>query len=227
LGCILHDVGKMKIPPEILQKPGRLTDEEMDIIRQHPVLGYEMVKGRVPTNAAQVVLNHHQRYNGEGYPARIDFNTKDKLPPLRGKQIPILCRIATVCDVYDAATTKRCYSDAKPPVQVLHEMRTWCEGFFDPVVFKAFLETIPAFPIGQIVHLGDGTEAAVVDFNSRHPKRPKIQCLRRPNGELIADPSLEEIDLAIYTDMMITHVDGVDVRPYQLSPKEQRQATLV
>ncbi len=227
LGCILHDVGKMKIPTEVLNKPGKLSGEEMELVRQHPTLGYEMVKGRVPSNASQVVLNHHQRYNGEGYPARFDFNTKENFPPLRGKQVPILCRIATVCDVYDAATTKRCYSEAKPPVQVLHEMKTWCDGFFDPVVFNAFLETIPPFPIGQIVTLCDGSEAAVVDFNPRHPNRPKIQCLRRPNGEVIPDPSLAEIDLAIYTDMMISHVDGVDVRPFQVSPLADRQATLV
>ncbi|MEA1952201.1 MAG: HD domain-containing protein, partial [Planctomycetota bacterium] len=66
LGCLLHDVGKIQVPKEILNKPGRLTDEEMDVIRQHTTYGYEMVKGRIPATAAQIVLNHHQRWDGKG-----------------------------------------------------------------------------------------------------------------------------------------------------------------
>jgi len=220
LGCILHDAGKMMVPPEILHKPGRLTDEEMEIMKRHPRHGYEMVKGRVPPTTAQVVLNHHQRYSGEGYPGRIDSRSGEEFRPLAGKQIPVLCRLATICDIYDAATSKRCYSDPKPPVQVLHEMRTWCDGFFDPVVERAFREVIPPFPIGQIVTLSNRMEAAVVDFNPRHPLRPKVQCIRTPEGETIADPALEEYDLAIYPDLMISEVNGQDVRPYQVSPEE-------
>jgi len=215
LGCLLHDVGKMRIPVEILNKPGKLTKEEMEIIQLHPVMGHEMVKGRVPPNAAQVVLNHHQRYKGGGYPARIDSRTGEKMPPLEGKQIPIFSRIATVVDVYDAATTHRVYSPAKPPVQALHEMRTWCAGFFDPQVEAAFRQIIPPFPIGQIVVLNNGIEAAVVDFNPRWPLRPKVQGLKSPNGQRFSDPSLEEIDLALHPDLHIASVDGLDVRPFQ------------
>ena len=99
LGCLLHDVGKMLIAPEILNKPGKLTSEEMNQIKMHPVYGFEMVKGQVSAAASQVVLNHHQRFNGEGYPARKDVATGGELPPLRGKQIPIFSRIATVARV--------------------------------------------------------------------------------------------------------------------------------
>ena len=214
LGCLLHDVGKMRVPVEILHKPGRLTDEEMDEMRRHPVYGYEMVKNGVPAPAAHIVLNHHQRFDGNGYPPRIDSRTGEHLPPLQGKQIPVFSRIAVIVDVYDAATSRRCYSDAKPPVQVLHELRTWCVGFFDPVVESAFYRLVPAFPIGQIVTLNDGAEAVVVDFNPDCPVRPKVQCLRDPNGQPYTDPSLEEIDLALYPDLSIASVDGTDVRPF-------------
>ncbi len=214
LGCLLHDIGKMRVPAAILHKPGRLTTEEMAEMQKHTTLGYEMVKGSVPASAAQIVLNHHQRFNGAGYPARVDHASGETLPPLAGKQIPVFSRIATIVDVYDAATTARCYSAAKPPVQVLHEMRTRCRGFFDPMVEEAFYRTVPPFPIGQTVTLSNGVEAAVVDFNADFPLRPKVQCLGAADGSRFAHPSLEEIDLALYGDLSIVAVDGCDVRTF-------------
>jgi hypothetical protein len=163
------------------------------------------------------VLNHHQRFSGGGYPSRIDASTGEELPPLSGKQIPIFSRIAAVVDVYDAATSRRCYSEAKLPVQVLHEMRTWCRGHFDPAVEHAFYEIIPAFPIGQLVTLNNGIQAVVVDFNPKFPVRPKVQCLRAASGERFPDPAQEEIDLAQHADVQIAWVDGIDVRPFTVS----------
>jgi HD-GYP domain-containing protein (c-di-GMP phosphodiesterase class II) len=214
LGCLLHDVGKMRIPAEILHKPGKLTPEEMEVMKLHPVYGYEQVKGRVSATVGQVVLNHHQRYDGKGYPDRLDQANGEKLPSLAGKRIPIFCRIATVCDVYDAATTQRCYHKAKPPVQVLHEMRTFCQGMFDPVVERAFYEIIPPFPLGQVVKLSNGMEAVVIDFNPHRPVSPKVQGIKYPNGRDVENPALEEIDLAIYPDLEIVSVDGVDVTKF-------------
>ena len=214
LGCLLHDIGKMRVPAEILNKPGRLTAAELEEMRRHPVYGHAMLKHDVPPAAVQVVLNHHQRWDGTGYPARTDLTSGEPLAPLRMLQIPVFSRIAIVADVYDAATANRCYSPAKLPVQALYEMRTACRGFFDPVVEQVFYRTVPAFPIGQIVTLSDGCEAVVVDFNPNHPEQPKVQCLRRPDGTRFSDPSLEEIDLAFDVDRQITAVNGVDVRPF-------------
>ena len=183
-------------------------------MQAHTTLGYEMVKGGVPASAAQVVLNHHQRFDGSGYPAGVDHATGEALPPLAGKQIPVFSRIAILADIYDAATTTRCYSAAKPPVQVLHEMRTFCRRFFDPAVEAAFYRTVPAFPIGQVVTLSDGVEAAVIDFNADFPLRPKVQCLRAADGQRLAHCGLEEIDLALYSDLSIVAVNGRDVRPF-------------
>jgi len=221
LGCLLHDIGKMRVPPEILHKPGKLTRWEFAEMKRHPEYGYELVKGKIPVPAAQIVLNHHQRYDGNGYPGRTDHATGEELPPLSGKQIPIFSRIAVLADVYDAATSRRCYSDAKPPVQVLHEMRTWCKGFFDPVIEEAFYNVVPAFPIGQIVTLSDGCEAVVVDFNPDFSVDPKVQYLRTPNGEAFTDPSLREIDLALHPDLDIVAVDGRDVRPFLESQRSR------
>lgn len=214
LGCLLHDIGKMRIPPEILNKPGKLTPDEFEIMKRHPTLGFDMLNDQCPPEAADVVLNHHQRWDGKGYPAISDRRTKFRERTLAGAEIPVFSRIATMADIYDAATSKRCYSDAKPAVQVLHEMRTWCKGAFDPIVEQAFYEVIPAFPIGQRVELTNGFEAVVVDFNPRSPACPKVQCLRTPSGERFDDPSQEEIDLAHCPDVQIAKVGGVDVRPF-------------
>lgn len=229
LGCLLHDVGKMQIPPEILHKPARLTPEEMEVMKKHPEMGYEMVQGHVSAAAAQVVLNHHQRFSGDGYPRRVDKATGEFLSALSGYRIPIFSRIATICDVYDAATTTRVYSTAKLPIRVLYEMRTWCQGFFDPVVEQAFYEVIPPFPLGQVVKLSNGIEAAVIDFNPRFPTRPRVQGLRAPTGERFDDPSLQEFDLAIYSDLDIVAVDNEDVRKYVTAIQEANaaQAALV
>jgi HD-GYP domain-containing protein (c-di-GMP phosphodiesterase class II) len=224
LGCLLHDIGKMRVPPEILHKPGRLGPEEMAEMQRHTIFGYELVKGSIPAPAAEVVLNHHQRWNGTGYPFRIDHQSGEELPPPAGRQIPIFSRIAIVADIYDAATSKRCYSDAKLPVRVLDEIRRRCRGFFDPAVEAAFLRTVPPFPIGQVVTLCDGVEAVVVDFNPEVPARPKVQCLRTPDGRRYEHPALEEIDLAFYPELEIAWVDGEDVRAFTSSRQENAPA---
>jgi HD-GYP domain-containing protein (c-di-GMP phosphodiesterase class II) len=213
LGSLLHDIGKMLVPKEILHKPGRLNAAEMSEMRRHTTYGFEMVRRSVPTSASQIVLNHHQRWDGSDYPGRIDGRTRERLAPLAGRQIPVFSRIIIVADVYDAATSRRCYSDAKLPAQVLHEMRHRCRGFFDPVVEAAFYRTVPPFPIGQVVTLSNGIEAAVVDFNADCPARPKVRCLRAP-GEKSASRAHEEIDLNRCHDLEIAWVDGQDVRPF-------------
>lgn len=214
LGCLLHDVGKMRVPAEILNKPAKLTPEEFDVMKRHPTIGFDMLEGLAPSDAADVVLNHHQRWDGRGYPEIADRRTGWRYRTLNGEEIPVFSRIATMADIFDAATSKRCYSDAKPAVQVLHEMRTWCKGAFDPVVEQAFYEVIPAFPIGQTVQLTNGLEAVVVDFNPGRPVEPKVKCIRSPDGERFDDPSQEEIDLATTPDLDITSVRGIDVRPF-------------
>jgi HD-GYP domain-containing protein (c-di-GMP phosphodiesterase class II) len=222
LGCLLHDIGKLRVPLDILQKVRRFTPREADEMRRHTRYGYEMVKGSVPSAASQVVLNHHQRFDGKGYPSRLDPTSGQELPPLAGRQIPVFSRIAMLADVYDAITSARCYSPAKLPVEALHEMRQM-KVFFDPVVAEAFYRVVPPFPIGQVVTLANGIEAVVVDFSPDFPTRPKVQCLRAANGERFSHPSLEEIDLALHPELGIVAVDGKDVRPF-LESQESPEA---
>jgi len=214
LGCLMHDMGKMLVSREIVHKPGKLDAREMAEMRRHTTYGYQMVRRHVPPQAAQVVLHHHQRWDGSGYPRLGDSRTGRELPPLAGSEIPIFCRIATVADVYDAATMRRCYSEAKLPVQVLCEMRHQCRGFFDPQIESVFYQTVPPFPIGQTVGLSDGVEAVVVDFHPSSPARPRVKRLRSPKGEALPPHAQEEIDLRDVPELEIAWVDGQDVRPY-------------
>ncbi|NLX98167.1 MAG: HD-GYP domain-containing protein [Rhodopirellula sp.] len=226
LGCLLHDIGKMHVPPAILNKPGKLDDVEMAEMRRHTNHGYEMVRSAIPAAAASIVLNHHQRWDGSGYPGRIDHHTGTEGAPPAGRKIPVFARIATIADVYDAATSRRCYSEAKHPVRALAEMRNWSRGQFDPDVEAAFYRTVPPFPVGQVVTLSNGVDAVVVDFNPDYAVRPKVQSIRTARGQRIANPSLEEIDLSFCDDIEIVSVDGEDVRPYVAALEELEFAAL-
>jgi HD-GYP domain-containing protein (c-di-GMP phosphodiesterase class II) len=213
LGCLLHDVGKTKLPAEIVDKPGPLTSEEMDLMRKHPTFGYNMIFDQAPPSAAQVVLNHHQRWDGAGYPRLFDRCSGEMLAPMAGRGIPIFSRIATLCDVYDAATTHRCYSGAKPAVQALFEMQKFFRGAFDPEIERAFYEITPPFPPGKLVGLSIGIDAVVTSFDPNDPTRPKVQCLSGPPSA--PGPILgEELDLAVETEVDIVSIQGVDVRPF-------------
>jgi hypothetical protein len=136
---------------------------------------------------------------------------------LAGREIPVFCRITSMADVYDAATSRRRYSRAKPAVQVLHEMRTSCRGAFDPIVARAFFEIVPPFPVGTLVGLSDGRTAVVVDFNCAAPVRPKVLCFDEPEAVPHNATATEEVDLAEDAGIEIVSVGGVDVRPFTAS----------
>lgn len=213
LGCLLHDIGKTFVPRQILDKPTELTKAEMAEIRRHTVYGHQLVRGRIPPAAAEVVLHHHQRWDGQGYPARLDTATAAKLPPLSGDDIPRLARLAALADMYDAATSQRCYSGSKLPVQALFEMRTQCGGVFEPALAEVFYRSVPPYPLGQTVSLCDGSEAVVVDFNADTPYKPRVRTCRDPHGTEIAAARQEEIDLR-RDGRQIVAVEGQNIQPY-------------
>lgn len=131
LGAYLHDVGKVKIPHEILNKPGRLTPEEFEIIKLHPVYGVELLEGiEFPWDIKPIIRSHHEKYDGTGYP-----------DGLAGDAIPLEAQIICIVDVYDALTTTRSYRGALPKSEALERMRasiTW----WRPDVFDAFMRTV-------------------------------------------------------------------------------------
>lgn len=131
LGAYLHDVGKVRVPHQILNKPGRLTDDEMDIMRQHPIYGLELLASvDFPWDIRPIIRSHHERLDGTGYP--------DKL---RGEAVPRMANLICVVDVFDALTTSRSYRPAMPHGEAIAEMLR-CRHWWRPEIFDAFLEAV-------------------------------------------------------------------------------------
>ncbi len=166
LAGLLHDVGKMAMPMEVLNKPGKLTDAEFELIRAHPLRGYQMLKGgtAVPPGALDVCLHHHEKMDGSGYPQQ-----------LKGEQISLLARMGAVCDVYDAITSTRPYKEAWDPAGSIQRMAQWSGGHFDPAVFKAFVKSVGIYPVGSLVKLESGRLAVVLDLNPHNLAAPVVR----------------------------------------------------
>ena len=133
----MHDVGKIGVPDAILQKPGRLTADEFEIIKKHPAMGAKIIEetfGHLfddgyKTMAYDVAMYHHEKWNGKGYPEGIS-----------GTDIPLCARIVAVADVFDAVSAKRCYRDAMPLDECFGIITNGCGKDFDPEVVDAFLK---------------------------------------------------------------------------------------
>jgi HD-GYP domain-containing protein (c-di-GMP phosphodiesterase class II) len=129
LAGVLHDVGKIHLDPGILGKPGPLTEDEFELMRRHPEMGFAMTRNRLDPKVAEAILYHHERFDGRGYP----FG-------LKGDGIPILSRIVLVADAFDAMTSIRAYQPALPVDYAVSEIRGNAGTQFDPQVVEVFLE---------------------------------------------------------------------------------------
>lgn len=164
---LLHDIGKIGIPEEVLNKPGRLTDEEFEIVRQHSVKGWEILTASsgVDELALDVCRHHHERVDGKGYP--------DKLS---GDALTEFARMGAVCDVYDAITSDRCYKNAWSPAVALSKMAEWKEAQqFDDLIFKAFVKTVGIYPAGTLVKLRSGRLGVVTDQSDAGLLKPQVK----------------------------------------------------
>jgi HD-GYP domain-containing protein (c-di-GMP phosphodiesterase class II) len=176
IGSILHDLGKTKIPPEILNKPGRLTDEEIEEIKNHPVFGYNMLmddlSNEISESSLEIVLNHHERFNGSGYPRGIK---KDEIGDM-----------ATICalsDVFNAMTTERVYRRAFPPNEAYEMIMAYGDLNFKLRLIKLFAACVCPYPIGSLVLMSTGQVSCVTATNRNLPFRPVVTVLE--SGERI------------------------------------------
>ncbi|MHB1115674.1 HD-GYP domain-containing protein [Sideroxydans sp.] len=166
LAGLLHDVGKMMIDEDVLNKPGKLTDEEFNIVKDHPRKGWELLQGSsdITATALDVCLHHHERMDGKGYP--------DKLA---GEQISLFAKMGAVCDVYDALTSNRCYKNGWEPAETIRKMAEWRNGHFDERVFQAFVKTIGIYPSGTLVRLKSGRLAIVMEQTEKSLLTPIVK----------------------------------------------------
>lgn len=161
---LLHDIGKMMIPLEILNKPGKLTDEEFEIIKTHPVNAVALLKDLVPFSVLTGIQSHHEKLDGTGYPYGI-----------AGNNIHYYGRVLAVCDVYDALTSDRSYRMTSFPSEVIEYVMGCADKHFDYEILKSFLKVIVAYPIGTFVRLSDKRIAVVVKNNSENIMRPVVR----------------------------------------------------
>lgn len=173
LGALLHDIGKMGTPAEILDKPGKLTPEEFEVIKRHPVDGHDamLATGKVPDQALQMIKYHHERLSGRGYP-----------DGLRGDQISTAVLIVAIADVYDAITSDRVYHKGIPAYEALQTLYKIAPSEFGKPLVEEFIRCMGIYPIGSVVELTTGDIGVVMTSDPRSRLRPVVLLVRASDG---------------------------------------------
>ncbi len=187
-GSMLHDVGKMLVPNEILCKPGRLTDPEFEIMRKHVVYSREILEKypQIAQCGLDVAAQHHERIDGSGYPLG-----------LKDDEISIYGKMSTIVDVYDALASVRCYKNAWEPSLVLKKLLEWSEHHFDPELVHKFIKSLGIYPVGSLVELNSGKLAVVIDQNSDDLLAPIVQIIYSIKQKSYLRP--QRLDLSRHT----------------------------
>ena len=181
--ALLHDIGKTCVPIEIINKPGRLTEEEYAEVKNHPRYGYNMLRDNyeVSSVARNAILSHHENEDGSGYPRG-----------LTSEKIHLFAKIIHVADVYDALTTKRVYKEAMNPADALEYLMGNAERMFDKDLVATFMEYVAPYPLGVQVELSTGQKAIVVKNNRSMLSRPVVRLDSGTRVDL-----LERLDITI------------------------------
>lgn len=193
LAGLLHDLGKAAMPQDVLNKPGKLTDQEFDVIKTHPVRGHEMLMASGVDNerVLDVCRHHHERIDGTGYP--------DKLA---ADDISLIARMSAVCDVYDAITSNRPYKAGWDPAEAIARMASW-QGHFDQFVLQSFVKTIGIYPVGSLVRMSSGRLGVVVEQNPQRLTAPKIKLFFSTRSGMPMVPKLIDLMDSAVTDRIV------------------------
>jgi HD-GYP domain-containing protein (c-di-GMP phosphodiesterase class II) len=222
VAAMLHDIGMTRLRASVLERWSETHDDTDPAWREHVQLGYELIRGHVEPSAAAAVLNHHQRFDGSGFPTKIING--DEMGQ-EGSQIHIFARILIAADLYDrmvhpAYTVGDSVETraSRPPVyalnRILHEpYRSW----LDPIVLQALIAVCPAYAPGSMVRLSDGRLCVVIDWDPRNPCRPTVREMTHFDDE----EQGEVIDLQVSDGLSVIECDGIDVSAYNFYPSHE------
>ena len=168
IGGLLHDIGKMKVPPDILNKPGPLTEKEFEIMKRHVKDGETTLEQypNLDQDCTCVTSHHHERLDGTGYPAG-----------LKGDEISEFGQIAAIVDIYDALSSERCYKNALPPTAALKKLYEWSPSYLNRELVEKFIAHIGIYPIGTLVRLENSLLAIVVDHGEKNLLHPVVRAV--------------------------------------------------
>lgn len=214
LGAMLLDIGKTRVPQEILAKPGPLTDSETAIVRSHVQLGLDILEesGDADPLIVTMLRTHHERHDGSGYPQGIE-----------GQQIPVLGRIAGIVDYYDAVTSTRPYADAVSTYDCLRSLNKVAGTLFQAEMVEQFIQSIGFFPPGTLVQLNDNSVAVVVAQNRRHRLKPEIILVLDPDHNMCRDFQMIDLQMQVrscYTDKELYIDKGLEPGSFGIDPSE-------
>jgi len=189
IGTLLFDIGKMKLPANLLNKPGRLTEEEFDLIKKHVNFSVEIIESieGISNTALDIAKYHHERHNGKGYPEG-----------LQGTQIPIFARIASIVDCYSAITRNRSYCRAVSSHEAIKQLYEWGDIDFQVELIEQFIQCLGIYPTGSLVELSTGQVGVIISQNRVRRLRPKVMLIL--DQHKFAYEHFPIIDLVIETE---------------------------
>lgn len=204
VGTLLHDIGKMKVPLEILNKPGRFEAHEMEIMKQHVLRGVEVLTRTTSLGSSYIhpALEHHERVNGAGYPHQ------------RARQdISRYGLITAIVDIYDAMTSDRCYHKGRPAHEIIQLLyRLSLEGHLDSTLVQRFIQVVGIYPVGSVVELDSGETGIVKRINHDAPLAPVVLLVKSTGNTLLSQP--KEQDLSPRDKAPLRNVKAV-LHPHQ------------
>jgi HD-GYP domain-containing protein (c-di-GMP phosphodiesterase class II) len=201
-GALLHDVGMLRIPESILRKKGALSEEEAQKVRAHPLLSYRIVTKDLlyPDDVGLVGLQHHERWDGDGYPRKTGNN-----------EIDVLARIVSVADAFEAMVSSKPYRNSMIGYAAMKALLSDNSRRFDPEIIKAFIRSMGIYPLGSTVLLNNAAIARVVEIHSEAPLRPKLRIIVDEFGKRYEEDEGDLVDLITEKTLFIARA---------LDPKE-------
>ncbi|WFP52234.1 HD-GYP domain-containing protein [Methylomonas sp. EFPC3] len=200
---MMHDMGKMLIPLEILNKPGKLDADEMEIMRSHTSLGHELLKSSsdMYLGAIETALTHHETLDGKGYPRRI-----------KDKGISLFTRMVTIVDMYDAMTSDRVYQKGRTHLEATSIMSNLSGSQLDGRLVVKFIEALGVYPPGSLVQMTNGAIAIVVEVNELARLRPKVIILLDSEGQPVEERVVNLAEMVLDKRGNVLTIKGI-VRP--------------